>query len=101
MPVLTDMKNINHPKKVIAFIYQIFYLIVIKNKLWYIPVVEIDINKRRHPLYCPFSHSNYYSKILKDEEKDLVTAINEQMTCIKCGDKFWIKDSKFFAKNVY
>ncbi len=61
------------------------------------------------PLYCPFSHSNYYSKILKDEEKDLVPATwdeyhcsnpitNEQMACIRCGDNFWIKNNKLFCK---
>ena len=62
------------------------------------------------PVYCPFTHKKYYSKILCDEEKNYPPAtweeyhcknpiINEQMTCIKCGDKFWIKKDKLFCKN--
>ena len=61
------------------------------------------------PAYCPFSHTAYHSKIIKEEEKNLVPAtweeyhcknpiINEQMSCIKCGDKFWIKNDKLFCK---
>ena len=62
------------------------------------------------PIYCPFSHKKYYSKIIKEEDKILVPAtweeyhcknpiINEQMSCIKCDDKFWIKKNKLFCKN--
>ena len=63
------------------------------------------------PLYCPFSHKKYFSKIKNEEEDNsLVPAtweeyhcknpiINEQMTCIQCRDKFWIKNDKLFCKN--
>ena len=62
------------------------------------------------PVYCPFNHKTYYSKLIKEDEKSLEPAtwseyhcknpiINEQMSCIRCGDKFWIKKNKLFCKN--
>ena len=62
------------------------------------------------PVYCPFAQKNYFTKIINEEEKNLPPAtweeyhcknpkINEQMTCIECGDKFWIKKDKLFCKN--
>ena len=61
------------------------------------------------PIYCPFAQKKYYSKILSDEEKDYPPAtweeyhcknpiINEQMSCMQCGDKLWIKKDKLFCK---
>ena len=61
------------------------------------------------PVYCPFSQKNYFTKIINEEEKNLPPAtweeyhcknpeINEQMICIQCGDKFWIKKGKLFCK---
>ena len=57
-----------------------------------------------------FSHKKYYSKITKESEDNLELAtwleyhcknpiVNEQMSCIRCGDKFWIKKNKLFCKN--
>ena len=62
------------------------------------------------PVYCPFSHTTYFSKMIKEDNKNLLPAtweeyhcknpiINEQMSCIKCGDKFWIKNDKLFCKS--
>ena len=62
------------------------------------------------PVYCPFNHKTYYSKIIAEDEKSYEPAtwseyhcknpiINEQMSCIRCGDKFWIKKNKLFCKN--
>ena len=61
------------------------------------------------PVYCPFSQKNYFSKYLNEEDKKFPPAtweeyhcknpiINEQMSCIQCGDKFWIKKDKLFCK---
>ena len=61
------------------------------------------------PVYCPFSQKKYFSKFLNEEDKKYPPAtweeyhcknpiINEQMSCIQCGDKFWIKNDKLFCK---
>ena len=61
-------------------------------------------------VYCPFSQKKYFSKMITEEEKNLPPAtweeyhcknpiINEQMSCIECGEKFWIKKDKLFCKN--
>ena len=61
-------------------------------------------------VYCPFAQKQYFSKIISEEEKNMPPAtweeyhcknpiINEQMSCIECGDKFWIKKDKLFCKN--
>ena len=62
------------------------------------------------PIYCPFDRKKYYSKIINKEDKNLLPAtwdeyhcknpiINEQMSCIECGDKFWLKNDKLYCKN--
>ena len=62
------------------------------------------------PIYCPFSQKKYFSRITKESEDTLEPAtwleyhcknpiVNEQMSCIRCGDKFWIKKNKLFCKN--
>ena len=62
--------------------------------------------------YCPFSQKEYYTKILNNNSiTDLQPAtweeyhcknpiINEQMSCIKCGELLYIKKNKnLFCKN--
>ena len=59
-------------------------------------------------MYCINCKKEYYSSIISIVDKVLPPAtwekyhcnamINEQMSCIKCGDKFWIKNSKLFCK---
>ena len=65
----------------------------------------------RVPGYCPFAQKQYYFKINDEIEKnDLVPAtwdeyhckdriINEQMSCVRCGNLFYLKDGKLFCKN--
>ena len=61
------------------------------------------------PIYCPFSQKKYYTKITKESEDNLEPAtwleyhcknpiVNEQMSCIRCGDKFWIRKNKLYCK---
>ena len=59
-------------------------------------------------MYCINCKKEFYSSIIPVGDKILPPAtwekyhcnalINEQMSCIKCGDKFWIKNSNLFCK---
>ena len=59
-------------------------------------------------MYCINCKKEFYSSIIPVIDKVLPPAtwekyhcnamINEQMSCIKCGDKFYIKNSKLFCK---
>ena len=59
-------------------------------------------------MYCINCKKEFYSSIISVIDKVLPPAtwekyhcnamINEQMSCIKCGDKFYIKNSKLFCK---
>ena len=59
-------------------------------------------------MYCINCKKEFYSSIIPIGDKVLPPAtwdkyhcnalINEQMSCIKCGDKFWIKNSNLFCK---
>ena len=59
-------------------------------------------------MYCINCKKEFYSSIIPNINKFLPPAtwekyhcnilINEQMSCIKCGDKFWIKNSNLYCK---
>ena len=79
------------------------YIICTKCKKCYFP--------NSIPMICCFCFSFYYSEIIPEYiKKDncyLATwskyhcknMNNEKMSCIKCGEDFWIKNNKLFCKN--
>ena len=66
--------------------------------------------KESIPMLCPFCYTFYYSEIIIEDNNNnnyyLATwakyhcknMSNEKMSCIKCGDDFWLKDNKLFCK---
>ena len=78
------------------------YIICTKCKKCYFP--------NSIPMLCCFCFSFYYSEIISEYIKNdncyLATwsryhcknMNNEKMSCIKCGDDFWLKDNKLFCK---
>ena len=62
------------------------------------------------PMLCCYCHSFYYSEVIPENIKNnncyLATwskyhcknINNEKMSCIKCGEPFWLKNNKLFCK---
>ena len=61
-------------------------------------------------MYCPFCQMKFYSYLIEKNPNNLYPATwkkyhcddymnNEQMTCIKCENKFWVKDNVLICKN--
>ena len=63
-------------------------------------------------MYCPNCNKNYFSEIIKNnnlindeylypatwEKYHCNIVMNEQMSCIQCKEKFWLKKNKLFCK---
>lgn len=59
-------------------------------------------------MFCINCKKQFYSSIISQIDKQLPPAtwekyhcnamINEQMSCIKCGDKFWLKNNNLYCK---
>ena len=61
-------------------------------------------------MYCPYCQMKFYSHLIEKNKNNLYPATwkkyhcddymnNEQMTCIKCQSKFWVKDDVLICKN--
>ena len=61
-------------------------------------------------MYCPICQVKFYSYIVEKNKNNIYPATwknyhcddymnNEQMTCIKCEDKLWVKDNILICKN--
>ena len=65
-------------------------------------------------MYCPNCNKNYFSEVIENnnlindeylypatwEKYHCNIMINEQMSCIQCKEKFWLKKINYIVKNV-
>ena len=63
-------------------------------------------------MFCPYCHKIFYSKLLDIDNNNQILypatwekyhcvqyKINEQMSCVNCGELLWLKNKKLFCKN--
>ena len=61
-------------------------------------------------MYCPYCQMKFYSHLIEKNKDNIYPATwkkyhcdeymnNEQMTCVRCNDKLWVKDDILICKN--
>ena len=62
-------------------------------------------------MFCPYCQKSFYSKLTEYDNDEIIYPatwekyhcekmhLNEQMSCINCGNLLWIKNNKLFCKN--
>ena len=58
------------------------------NKNFFSKIIENNKNLNNEEILYPATWEKYHCNIMK----------NEQMSCIKCGDKFWLKNNKLYCQ---
>ena len=96
------VNNINNKSsKKINYKYPSYALCIRCHKCYYDSCIK---------MFCPFCQMKFYSYLNEKNMNNEYPATwkkyhcddymnNEQMTCIKCEDKFWVKDNVLFCKN--
>ena len=95
--IITENPNNNN------YIKNNSFIICIKCKKCYFP--------NSIPMLCCYCYSFYYSEVIPENIKNSNCYLatwskyhckninNEKMSCIKCGDVFWLKNNKLYCKN--
>ena len=95
------VNNINNKTKKTNNKYSSYVLCIGCHKCYYDSCIK---------MFCPFCQMKFYSYLNEKNVNNEYPATwkkyhcddymnNEQMTCIKCEDKFWVKDNILFCKN--